>query len=36
MQLKFIDRVFIAFVASRLDVCASCAFRVDMRALDGC
>jgi hypothetical protein len=34
--MKFINRVLIAFVASRLDVCASCAFRVDMRAVDGC
>jgi hypothetical protein len=34
-QLQFTDHVFVAFVASRLKVCSSCTFRVDIRFLDG-
>jgi hypothetical protein len=35
-QLQFRNHVFVAFVASRLEVCSSNAFHVDIHFLDGC
>ncbi|KAJ7021376.1 hypothetical protein C8F04DRAFT_269265 [Mycena alexandri] len=34
-QLQFTDHIFVMFVASRLEVCSSCAFRVEICTLVG-